>query len=72
MSSELSISELLRRLDGKQLDAVILNAGILRSMSLGNLDAAAIREQFEVNALAPLLLAQALLPLMRSGSKLAL
>ena len=72
LSSELSIAELLRRLNGKQLDAVILNAGILRSMSLGKLDAAAIREQFEVNALAPLLLAQALLPLMRSGSKLAL
>ena len=47
----------------KGLDAVILNAGILRSMSLGNLDAAAIREQFEVNALA-LLLLQALPPLM--------
>ena len=72
LSSENSIAELVDRLQGQQLDGVILNAGILRSMSLDDLNAEAIREQFEVNALAPLLLAKALIPLMRTGSKLAL
>ena len=51
---------------------MILNAGILQSSALDQLDADAIRRQFEVNALAPLLLAQALADLMPSGSKLSL
>ncbi|MFT7581749.1 MAG: NAD(P)-dependent dehydrogenase (short-subunit alcohol dehydrogenase family) [Myxococcota bacterium] len=36
------------------IDAAILNAGILRSESLDNLDFDSIREQFEVNTLGPL------------------
>lgn len=72
LASKGSIAELVHRLDNQQLDCVILNAGIAQSISLENLDAESIRRQFEVNALAPLLLAKALLPLMHSGSKLAL
>ena len=64
--------ELLRRLEGQRLDGVILNAGILNSIGLDQLDPDAIRRQFEVNALAPLLLAQALIALMPAGSKLSL
>ena len=64
--------QLVRRLKGEVLDGVILNAGILQSIALDQLDADAIRRQFEVNALAPLLLAQALADLMPSGSKLSL
>ena len=64
--------QLVRRLKGEVLDGVILNAGILQSIALDELDADAIRRQFEVNALAPLLLAQALADLMPSGSKLSL
>ena len=48
---------------------MILNAGILHSMGLEDPDAEAIR-RFEVNALAPLLLARALVPQMPRGSKL--
>ena len=59
LSSEAAIAELVRRLEGVPLDGVILNAGILPSMGLEDLDANAIRRQFEVNALAPLLLALA-------------
>mgnify|MGYP005688885975 FL=1 len=53
LSEQSSIDELVRRLDGCPLDGVILNAGILHSMGLEDLDAEAIRRQFEVNALAP-------------------
>jgi len=60
------------RLQGQPLDVVILNAGILQSMGLEDLDPEGIRRQFELNALAPLLLAQALLDQMPRGAKLAL
>ena len=72
LSEQSSIADLVRRLEGCSLDGVILNAGILHSMGLEDLDAEAIRRQFEVNALAPLLLARALVPQMPRGSKLAL
>ena len=72
LSEESSIAELVRRLAGCPLDGVILNAGILHSMGLDDLDPEAIRHQFEVNALAPLLLARALVPQMPRGSKLVL
>ena len=72
LSDPASIAELTKRLDGVALNGVILNAGILQSMGLVDLDPEGIRRQFEVNALAPLLLARSLAPLMPAGSKLAL
>jgi len=60
------------RMQGQSLDVVILNAGILKSMGLEDLDPEGIRRQFELNALAPLLLARALLDQMPRGAKLAL
>jgi NAD(P)-dependent dehydrogenase (short-subunit alcohol dehydrogenase family) len=57
----------------RKVDLLINNAGILRSTgSLPELDARGIRDQFEVNALGPLLLTSALLPSLESGSKVAL
>ena len=72
LTEEASIADLVGRLDGLALDGVILNAGVLQSMGLEDLDADAIRQQFEVNALAPLQLSRALVPQMPPGSKLAL
>ncbi|MEB3275617.1 MAG: SDR family oxidoreductase [Cyanobacteriota bacterium] len=69
---EPSIAELVQRLQGVPLDVAILNAGILEGSSLDNLDPASLRRQFEVNALAPLLLSRALLGNLHPGSKLAL
>jgi NAD(P)-dependent dehydrogenase (short-subunit alcohol dehydrogenase family) len=65
-------AELVTRLQGQPLEVVILNAGILQSMGLEDLDPEGIRRQFELNALAPLLLARALLDQMPRGAKLAL
>lgn len=65
-------AELVARLQGQPLEVVILNAGILQSMGLEDLDPEGIRRQFELNALAPLLLARALLDQMPRGAKLAL
>ncbi|MBB6544162.1 SDR family oxidoreductase [Thalassotalea piscium] len=47
-------------LKGVTIDILICNAGILRDEQLGNINSDTIREQFEVNALAPLLIAEAL------------
>jgi NAD(P)-dependent dehydrogenase (short-subunit alcohol dehydrogenase family) len=72
LASEAAIAELVTRLQGVPLDGLILNAGILQSMGLEDLDAEAIRRQFEVNALAPLLLVRALLEQLPRGAKVAL
>ena len=67
-----AIAELVGRITALPLDGVILNAGILEADRLEDIDADSVRRQFEVNALAPLLLSRALLPQLRPGSKLAL
>jgi NAD(P)-dependent dehydrogenase (short-subunit alcohol dehydrogenase family) len=72
LASEAAIAALAERLDGQPLDGLILNAGILQAMGLEDLDAEAIRRQFEVNALAPLLLVRALLEQLPRGAKVAL
>ena len=72
LTNEANRANLVRRLAGRSLDTVILNAGLLVSMGLDDLNPEAIRRQFEVNALAPLLLARSLVPLMPWGSRLAL
>ena len=67
-----ALDELMSRLQSQCLDGVILNAGILHSNALNNLDVEAIRQQFEINALAPLRLVSALTSNLSSGSWIAL
>jgi NAD(P)-dependent dehydrogenase (short-subunit alcohol dehydrogenase family) len=67
------IQKLLDAVGDRKIDLLVNNAGILRSSgSVGELDAAAIRAQFEVNALAPLLVTAALLSRVAVGAKVAL
>ena len=72
LTAEADLDDLVQRLAGQPLDGVILNAGILETNRLENLDSDSLRRQFEVNALAPLRLVAALLPNLQPGSKLAL
>jgi NAD(P)-dependent dehydrogenase (short-subunit alcohol dehydrogenase family) len=58
-------------LAGITVDLLINNAGILRNEQLNSLDSHSILEQFTVNALAPLLLSEALLLNLTAGSKIA-
>ncbi len=69
ITSDESVADLVKRLDGKSIDVLINNAGILERVSLPQLDTNSIRRQFEVNALGPLRLTQALLPNLKLGSK---
>ncbi len=66
------VSDLAERLRDVEIDVLINNAGILNSESLGHLDFDSIRQQFEVNAIGPLRVTQALLPNLHSGSKIAI
>jgi len=72
LTAEADLDVLVQRLAGQPLEGVILNAGILEGNRLENLDSDSLRRQFEVNALAPLRLVDALLPNLQPGSKLAL
>ncbi len=57
----------------RRVDLLINNAGILRfEQGLAKLDYAAVREQFEVNALGPLRVTQALRGALGQGSKVAM
>ena len=67
-----AIDELMSRLHRQSLDGVILNAGILHFNGLHDLDVEAIRQQFEVNALAPLRLTSVLTSNLSAGSWIAL
>lgn len=72
VSDQTSVAGLAKRLSGVAVDLLINNAGILRRESLDALDFAGVEEQFEVNALGPLRVTAALLPLMRDGAKVAI
>lgn len=67
-----AVERLAIALAGRQIDVLINNAGILSEESLDDLDFARIRRQFEVNALGPLLVTQALLGKLGTGSKVVI
>jgi NAD(P)-dependent dehydrogenase (short-subunit alcohol dehydrogenase family) len=72
VTSDEAVSGLMRRLEGVVLDELICNAGILREDALDDRAYESIREQFEVNALAPLRVVAALRRNVRRGGKVAL
>ena len=72
ITSDASVASLRDRLGDTAIDVLINNAGILKRVTLEDLDFESIREQFEVNALGPLRVTHALLPLLKAGSKIAL
>lgn len=69
------LARMIDHLDGAKIDRVFANAGVLGDERLGRIDAdavASIRHQFEVNALAPLLTVQALLPQLAAGARIGI
>lgn len=73
VSASTGIQTLVDAVGERSVDLLINNAGILLSGdSLGALDRASILRQFEVNALAPLQVTEALRPRLHRGSKVAL
>ncbi len=67
-----SLQALATELGPASLDLLVVVAGILRPMSLADLDPDSVRKQFEVNALGPLVTTATLLPCLVPGAKVGL
>lgn len=75
VTDDAALMALALRLRDTRIDHLWLNAGILEREALGKIDAAgfdSMRRQFEVNALGPLRVAQALLGQLGKGSKIGI
>jgi len=75
VTDDRALAALAQRLGQIRIDTLWLNAGILARESLGAIDAAgfdSLRRQFEVNALGPLRVAQALANNLGKGSKIGI
>jgi len=72
VTSDDAVAALAQRLSGVALDELICNAGILREDGLDDRAYDDIREQVEVNAIAPLRVVAALHRNVRRGGKIAL
>ena len=71
-SNELSIRSSLAALEGLSIDILINNAGILRDEQLGAIHVQQIESQFFINAVAPLLVVDALKAQLSANAKVAL
>lgn len=65
-------ADLAARFARDDIDLLIHNAGLLIEDTLGRVRADDLRAQLEINALAPLLVTQALVPRLARGAKIAL
>lgn len=65
------IDKLKSALAGKKIGLLINNAGLLQDEQLGSIDFDSIRKQMEINAYAPLRVAEALVPQIEEGGKIA-
>lgn len=73
VTTDSGIQRLASAVGERQVDLLVNNAGILLwNEDLGRLAPEGLRQQFEVNAVAPLLVTQALAPRLARGSKVAL
>jgi NAD(P)-dependent dehydrogenase (short-subunit alcohol dehydrogenase family) len=72
VSCEKGVAHMVAALKGVRIDLLINNAGILRDDRLGNISKLSVTQQFEVNALAPLVVTDALHHQMAASAKVAL
>ncbi|MDH3915172.1 MAG: SDR family oxidoreductase [Chromatiales bacterium] len=74
VTDPVSLLRLARHLEGRRIDVLVNNAGVLRRDKLGGL-AAAVDDmilQFRTNSLGPLLVTEALTPNLKRGAKVAI
>jgi NAD(P)-dependent dehydrogenase (short-subunit alcohol dehydrogenase family) len=72
VTSEDGVARLIDALDGREIQILVNNAGVLSDESLDDLDFDRIRRQLEVNSLGPLRVTAALRPHLRRGAKVAI
>lgn len=71
IGDDASVSSLLSKLGEQPIDVLINNAGIYRQSNLSDLNIEGIKEQFAINALAPLTFTKAMLPSLRRSKQMA-
>ncbi|MBD3640230.1 MAG: SDR family oxidoreductase [Marinobacter sp.] len=71
VTTDAGIDKLKSALAGKTIQLLINNAGLLQDEQLGSIDFDSIRMQMEINAYAPLRVAEALVPQIEEGGKIA-
>jgi NAD(P)-dependent dehydrogenase (short-subunit alcohol dehydrogenase family) len=69
VTSTESVTRLVQELQGKIIDCLVNNAGILDRNNLGSLDWESMERQYRVNALGPLLVTDALRSNLTQGSR---
>lgn len=67
-----SVQQMVQKLNDQKFDVIINNAGVLASNALGNIDYATVLQQFQVNAMAPLMVTEALLDHLKPAAKIAI
>lgn len=72
VTSPQGLKRLASELKDTKIDLLINNAGILRDEALGGIDRSTVLQQFETNALAPLIITEALMNNLTKGAKIAL
>lgn len=72
VASDIGVDNMVAALSNVDIDVLVCNAGILRDESLSQLNLDTIREQFEINALAPLRVVATLQANLNEGAKVAL
>lgn len=65
VTDDASVSSLAERLEGRPIDLLVNNAGILRRDRIESFEPETVLRQFDVNALGPLRVTRALLPNLR-------
>ena len=71
VSQAASMEKLKNAMAGISIDLLINNAGVLRRESLGDIDYDIVRQQFEINAMGPLRVTEALLANLSADAKVA-
>jgi NAD(P)-dependent dehydrogenase (short-subunit alcohol dehydrogenase family) len=72
VGTDACIGALHEAIGDQSIDVLVNNAGILRREKLGEIDYGAMLEQYQVNALGPLRVTEALLGNLAEGSKVAI
>jgi NAD(P)-dependent dehydrogenase (short-subunit alcohol dehydrogenase family) len=71
VTSDQAVGEMAKHIkaDGTELDWLLNVAGVLGTDTLGQIDLADVRRQFEINSIGPLRVTQALLDCLKPGAK---
>jgi NAD(P)-dependent dehydrogenase (short-subunit alcohol dehydrogenase family) len=72
VTSDEACGRLAKELAGVRIDCLVLNAGVFDSTSLGDLDFARMQHEYDVDALGPVRVTQALLANLGAGTRIAI